>query len=114
MLNGEFGGDHDLHRRDHRLRLKPATRSPINAGAGFTIDVETPWRFQLASSSTRRTGKAIPTSSARLKVLFSGINLHRRRAHHFARPGIGSGWALHASGFTPRVLSPFEERELPS
>jgi TDG/mug DNA glycosylase family protein len=32
--------------------------------------------------------------------------------HHFARPGNRFWPALHAGGFTDRVLSPFEEREL--
>src|SRR5205807_428611 len=32
--------------------------------------------------------------------------------HHFGRPGNRFWPALHASGFTPRLLSPFEEREL--
>src|SRR5207248_979859 len=32
--------------------------------------------------------------------------------HHFARPGNRFWPALHASGFTPRLLKPWEEREL--
>src|SRR5437667_530699 len=32
--------------------------------------------------------------------------------HHFARPGNRFWPALHASGFTDRLLSPFEESEL--
>jgi TDG/mug DNA glycosylase family protein len=32
--------------------------------------------------------------------------------HHFARPGNRFWPALHASGFTARLLSPFEEHEL--
>src|SRR3954454_16324390 len=50
-----------------------------------------------------------------LKVLFVGINPGLYSAavgHHFGRPGNRFWPALFASGFTPRLLSPFEEREL--
>ncbi|WP_129356783.1 G/U mismatch-specific DNA glycosylase [Sorangium cellulosum] len=50
-----------------------------------------------------------------LRVLFCGINPGLYSAavgHHFARPGNRFWPALHAGGFTDRVLSPHEEREL--
>ncbi len=50
-----------------------------------------------------------------LKVLFCGINPGLYTAaigHHFGRPGNRFWPALHAAGFTPRLFSPFEEREL--
>ena len=50
-----------------------------------------------------------------LRVLFSGINPGLYTAavgHHFARPGNRFWPALYAAGFTDRLLSPFEEREL--
>ncbi len=50
-----------------------------------------------------------------LRVLFCGINPGLYTAavgRHFARPGNRFWPALHRSGFTPRLLSPFEEREL--
>lgn len=50
-----------------------------------------------------------------LRVLFCGINPGLYTAavgHHFARPGNRFWPALHAGGFTERVLSPFDEREL--
>src|SRR5438132_10901611 len=50
-----------------------------------------------------------------LKILFCGINPGLYSAavgHHFARPGNRFWPTLHAAGFTERVLSPFEEREL--
>lgn len=50
-----------------------------------------------------------------LRVLFCGINPGLYTAavgHHFARPGNRFWPALHASGFTDRLLSPFAEREL--
>jgi TDG/mug DNA glycosylase family protein len=51
-----------------------------------------------------------------LRVLFCGINPGLYTAaigHHFGRPGNRFWTALHAAGFTDRLLSPFEERELP-
>ena len=50
-----------------------------------------------------------------LLVLFAGINPGLYTAavgHHFARPGNRFWPTLHAAGFTERVLSPFDEREL--
>ncbi|MBT2385266.1 G/U mismatch-specific DNA glycosylase [Streptomyces sp. ISL-11] len=50
-----------------------------------------------------------------LRVLFCGINpglMSAATGHHFARPGNRFWPVLHASGFTPRLLRPAEEREL--
>ena len=50
-----------------------------------------------------------------LKVLFVGINPGLYTAatgHHFARPGNRFWPALHAAGFTPRLLRPSEQAEL--
>jgi TDG/mug DNA glycosylase family protein len=50
-----------------------------------------------------------------LRVLFCGINPGLYTAavgHHFARPGNRFWPALYAAGFTDRILSPFDEREL--
>lgn len=50
-----------------------------------------------------------------LKVLFCGINPGLYTAavgHHFARPGNRFWPVLHLSGFTERLLLPYEEREL--
>jgi double-stranded uracil-DNA glycosylase len=50
-----------------------------------------------------------------LKVLFCGINPGLYTAavgHHFARPGNRFWPTLFAAGFTDRLLSPFDEREL--
>jgi TDG/mug DNA glycosylase family protein len=50
-----------------------------------------------------------------LKVLFCGINpglYSGAVGHHFARPGNRFWPALFASGFTERLLSPFDERAL--
>ncbi len=50
-----------------------------------------------------------------LRLLFCGINpgLYSAWArHHFARPGNRFWPALHAGGFTPRLLRPDEEHQL--
>ncbi|WP_245996601.1 G/U mismatch-specific DNA glycosylase [Streptomyces armeniacus] len=50
-----------------------------------------------------------------LRVLFCGINpglYSAATGHHFARPGNRFWPVLHAAGFTPRQLAPWEEREL--
>jgi double-stranded uracil-DNA glycosylase len=52
-----------------------------------------------------------------LLVLFVGINPSLRSAevgHHFARPGNRFWPALHAAGYTPRLLRPEEDGELPA
>ncbi|HEX8324237.1 MAG TPA: G/U mismatch-specific DNA glycosylase [Tepidisphaeraceae bacterium] len=60
--------------------------------------------------------KAIPILIKKdLKVLFCGINpglWSGATGNHFARPGNRFWPALHAGGFTPRVLKPWEEQEL--
>lgn len=61
-------------------------------------------------------GKTVPdVIGPDLLVLFCGINPGLYTAavgHHFARPGNRFWPALHGSGFTDRLLSPFAEREL--
>ena len=61
-------------------------------------------------------GKTVPdVIGPGLTVLFCGINPGLYTAavgHHFARPGNRFWPALYAAGFTPRLLSAFEEREL--
>ncbi|MGH3321734.1 MAG: G/U mismatch-specific DNA glycosylase [Streptosporangiaceae bacterium] len=51
-----------------------------------------------------------------LRLLFCGINpslYSGAVGHHFARPGNRFWKALHGSGFTDRVLSPFDDALLP-
>jgi len=61
-------------------------------------------------------GKTLPDVIAPgLRVLFCGINPGLYTAaigHHFGRPGNRFWPTLHRAGFTPRLLSPYEEREL--
>ncbi|CAN5584509.1 G/U mismatch-specific DNA glycosylase [soil metagenome] len=74
-----------------------------------------PWRptkDQIAAAHGTRVPDVIAPG---LLVLFCGINpglYSGAVGHHFARPGNRFWRALHASGFTPRGLSAFEEQEL--
>jgi len=62
------------------------------------------------------TGRAVEDVIAPgLKVLFCGINPGLYTAaigHHFGRPGNRFWPTLYAAGITPRLLLPYEEREL--
>ena len=71
-----------------------------------------PTREQLLAATEKTVRDVIAPN---LRVLFCGINPGLYTAavgHHFARPGNRFWPALHAGGFTDRVLSPFDEREL--
>ena len=71
-----------------------------------------PSRAEIESAA----GKTVPDLiGPGLRVLFVGINpslYSGAVGHHFARPGNRFWPVLHQAGFTPRQLSPFEEREL--
>ena len=60
--------------------------------------------------------KTVPDVIApNLRVLFCGINPGLYTAaigHHFGRPGNRFWPTLHRAGFTPRLLSPYEEQGL--
>ena len=71
-----------------------------------------PSRAELLAAQDRTIRDVI---AADLDVLFCGINpglYSAATGHHFARPGNRFWPALYAGGFTPRVLAPWEEREL--
>ena len=71
-----------------------------------------PTKEQLLAATDKTVRDVIAPN---LRVLFSGINPGLYTAavgHHFARPGNRFWPALYAGGFTDRVLSPFDEREL--
>jgi len=74
-----------------------------------------PWKPTLAQVSAA-AGKTIADVLAPgLKGVFVGINPGLYTAAigcHFGRPGNRFWPAIHASGFTDRLLSPFEQREL--
>src|SRR5438270_8677920 len=71
-----------------------------------------PTRQQLAAAEGKRVPDIIGPG---LKILFCGINpglYSGAVGHHFARPGNRFWPTLKAAGYTDRLLSPFEEREL--
>src|SRR5262245_36115083 len=71
-----------------------------------------PTRDDLAAAVTRTVPDLIGRG---LDVLFVGINPGLYSAaigHHFGRPGNRFWPALYASGFTPRLVSPYDEHEL--
>jgi TDG/mug DNA glycosylase family protein len=71
-----------------------------------------PSKEQLRAAAGRITPDLIAPG---MRVLFCGINPSLYSAvvgHHFARPGNRFWPALHQSGFTPRLLRPWEEAEL--
>ncbi|HEX8499539.1 MAG TPA: G/U mismatch-specific DNA glycosylase [Pyrinomonadaceae bacterium] len=76
------------------------------------VKVYKPTKEELQAAAGRTVRDLIAPG---LRVLFCGINPGLYTAatgRHFARPGNRFWPALHRSGFTPRLLSPFEEREL--
>lgn len=71
-----------------------------------------PTREQIAAAKDKTVPDVIAPD---LRVLFCGINPGLYTAaigHHFGRPGNRFWPALHAAGFTSRLLSPYDEREL--
>jgi double-stranded uracil-DNA glycosylase len=76
---------------------------------------EIPWK-PTKNQIRKAEGKTIPDILAPgCKVLFCGINPGLYSAavgHHFARPGNRFWPALFRAGFTPRLLSPFDDNEL--
>jgi double-stranded uracil-DNA glycosylase len=78
-------------------------------------------KSRAATSSARPDKAALEAARAKrlkdviapgLKVLFCGINpglYSAATGNHFARPGNRFWPALHASGFTPRLLHPWEK-----
>jgi TDG/mug DNA glycosylase family protein len=79
---------------------------------GLTASPYRPTRAELLAAA----GKAIPdVIGPSLHVLFCGINpglYSAATGHHFARPGNRFWPALHAAGFSKRLLHPSEERLL--
>ncbi len=68
---------------------------------------------QVAAAKNKRLKDVLAPG---LDIVFVGINpglYSGATGHHFARPGNRFWPALHNSGWTDRLLSPFEDRELP-
>jgi TDG/mug DNA glycosylase family protein len=78
----------------------------------FKPEVQRPTKAQVAAAVGRNVPDLIGPG---LAVLFCGINpglYSGATGHHFARPGNRFWPALHAAGFTARLLSPWEEHLL--
>jgi TDG/mug DNA glycosylase family protein len=79
---------------------------------GLTASQFRPNRAELLAAA----GRTIPdVIGPNLRVLFCGINpglYSAATGHHFARPGNRFWPALHAAGFSRRLLHPSEERLL--
>src|SRR5215207_3891942 len=76
------------------------------------VKIYKPTREEVAAAAGKTVRDVIGPG---LKVLFCGINPGLYTAAvgcHFARPGNRFWPALYAAGFTERLLSPYEEREL--
>jgi TDG/mug DNA glycosylase family protein len=76
-----------------------------------------PTKAELEAARERTVPDVLPSVGDRFDVLFCGINPGLYTAAtgwHFARPGNRFWPALHMSGFTPRLLAPSEQWELPS
>lgn len=77
--------------------------------------MSSPWKPTKEQLLAARNKTVPDVIAPDLKVLFCGINPGLYTAavgHHFARPGNRFWPALYAAGFTERLLSPFDEREL--
>ena len=90
------------------------TKKPVHkdSGAAGEVVAGKPTKAELLAAYGKPVRDII---APRLKALFVGINpglYSGAVGHHFARPGNRFWPALHKAGFTARLLSPFEEREL--
>jgi double-stranded uracil-DNA glycosylase len=75
-----------------------------------------PARLDLEAARSRTIPDVLPEPGAPFAVLFCGINpglYSAATGWHFARPGNRFWPALHLSGFTPRLLAPREQDQLP-
>ena len=83
---------------------------------GITVERVPRTRRPTAAELEAARGLLVPDLIAPdLRVLFCGINPGLYTAaigHHFGRPGNRFWPALYAAGFTDRLLSPYDEREL--
>ena len=77
--------------------------------------ISLPWKPTAEQIAAAHGGRVPDVIAPGLRVLFCGINpglYSGAIRHHFGRPGNRFWPVLHAAGFTPRLLTPFEEREL--
>jgi double-stranded uracil-DNA glycosylase len=72
-------------------------------------------KLDLEAAKNATIPDVLPPAGEPFRVLFVGINpglYSAATGWHFARPGNRFWPALHASGFTPRLLKPSEQDEL--
>ncbi|MFF0252492.1 G/U mismatch-specific DNA glycosylase [Micromonospora zamorensis] len=100
-------------RADRHLTATPGTTRPTQAELA-TPETTRPTRAELAAAADRTIPDVLAPG---LAVLFVGINpglWSAATGWHFARPGNRFWPALHRGGFTPRLLHPSEQDELPA
>jgi double-stranded uracil-DNA glycosylase len=95
------------------MKNRAATSSarPPKTGRGPRLPSR-PSPAEIAAAAGKGIGDVVAPN---LRVLFVGINPGLYTAatgHHFARPGNRFWPALHAAGFSARLLHPSEQREL--
>ena len=72
-------------------------------------------KLNLEAAKNATIPDVLPAPGDPFRVLFTGINpglYSAATGWHFARPGNRFWPALHAAGFTPRLLAPSEQAEL--
>ena len=72
-------------------------------------------RLDLEAARNATLPDVLPAPGEPFRVLFTGINpglYSAATGWHFARPGNRFWPALHASGFTPTQLKPYQQQEL--
>ncbi|MFI7605291.1 G/U mismatch-specific DNA glycosylase [Micromonospora sp. NPDC049366] len=92
---------------------RPAGPTPVGDAAGAARRSPRPTRDELTAAADRLLPDVIAPG---LDVLFVGINpglWSAATGWHFARPGNRFWPALHRGGFTPRLMHPSEQDELP-
>lgn len=113
------GGPDGYHGVDHGRRpLGPAWDGPAGCGSLRCVGTR---RLPDAAERERARSRTIPDvlpgpGDPPPRVLFCGINpglVSAATGRHFACPGNRFWPVLHASGFTPRLLRPDEQDELP-
>ncbi len=104
--------------------MTPQTETPIPLTGNAAPDASPPPIADSAARRVRPTAKQLAAAQHKtipdvlgpdLRVLFCGINPGLWSAaigKHFARPGNRFWPALHTSGFTPRLLGPWQQEQL--
>ncbi|GIJ24054.1 mismatch-specific DNA-glycosylase [Micromonospora lutea] len=100
--------------RPQRRTARSRSAPPLRPGREEPRSYPRPSREDLAAATDKTIADVIGVG---LDVLFVGINpglWSAATGWHFARPGNRFWPALHRGGFTPRLLHPSEQDELPT